>query len=361
MQNKIFFGILMLLACAVCASCNSDSFKLEGALSDVGERSLHAIYVNEAGVQKVVIPVEAGRFEMEGVSSNYTVLYLYNDGNKLLTKAVMKNGDKLKLRGTMKHNNLIEMKGSEVNEDWNNFRRDNHLLYEDGKEEQLYKKIEEYVEANGDKMSSLLLLLFDYGRLDDTKRVHELLNMIKEDARPASIMKVYTEMNAVLSWKGEPRTKFSSFKFHNEKDSVETLMPARSRMTLLCFWGLDDDSRNDIADGLDSLYYDYKEKKQLQIADIVLDSDTARWKRTLRREGGEWKHFWAVGGIMNKTIEDFQVRFTPEFMLLDSVGQPVYRGDSLSVVTEMVKAKLIKSDSKDKKAEKKKNDTKKKK
>lgn len=333
-------------------SCNSDSFKIEGFLSDAGEQNLNAIYVNEAGVHEIKVPVQEGNFNVEGVSSNYTVVLIYNSAGKLLAKAMVKNGDELELRGTMKHSNLIEVEGSDVNEAWSDFRRENHLLYDDEKVPLLDKKIEEFIKANGDNEVCLPMLLYDYSRLDDTERVHELLNMIKEDVRHASVMKAYTDMNAMLSSDKEQQERFNSMIFYNEKDSLETFSPMSSKMSVLCFWDIEDDSREDMVEELDSLYTNYKGKKQLQIADIMLDNDTAKWKRALRREDTEWKHYLAVGGIMHKSVKKVHVLSTPHFLVLDSIGQPVYNGDSIETVSRLVKTRLKKADNKEKKGKK---------
>lgn len=358
MLNKILAWILILCASFSLVSCSSDSFKIEGFLSDVGEQNLNVIYFNEAGVHKIKVPVQEGEFKVEGVSPNYTVVLIYNSADKLLAKAMVKNGDKLELRGTMKHNNLIEIEGTDVNETWSDFRRENHLLYDDEKAHLLDKKIEEYIKANGDNEVCLPMLLYDYSRLDDTERVHELLNMIKEDIRPASIMKAYTDMNSMLSSNNEPKERFNSMMFYNEKDSLETFSPMSSKMSVLCFWDIEDDSRADIIKELDSLYTNYKGKKQLQIADVMLDNDTAKWRRALRREDKEWKHYWAVGGIMHRSVKNVHVLSTPHFLVLDSIGQPVYNGDSLANVSRLVKTRLKKVDNKEKKDKKDKKDKK---
>lgn len=349
MQNRILilFGFLLFLVTFL--SCSNDRFKIEGALSDAGKKTLRGVYVNEAGVQTQYATVEGNRFTFEGVSSMLTIFYIYTAQNKLLTKVVMKNGDGLKMRGTIKHNYLIEMKGSDENEDWNNFRRENHLLYQEEKTKELDKKIEEYIKINGDKMASLLLLLSDYSSLDSSKHVHDLLNKIDEKVRSASILKAYTEMNASLTLTKEDRKKYHSFMLYNENDSLESFIPLRSNMTVLCFWVNDDESRTSIIKELDTLYTDYKKKNKLQIADIMLDSDTTRWKRTLRREKTDWKHYWAVGGIMNKSIKELMIKNTPEFIILDSIGQQLYRGDSISVVSRMVREHFKDIDPKDKK------------
>ena len=83
----------MLWACVAMCACSNDSFTIEGVLTDVGERTVRAVYVNEAGVQSVTVVPEGGRFKITGVSPNYTVVYVYNQQNAVITKVVMKNGD----------------------------------------------------------------------------------------------------------------------------------------------------------------------------------------------------------------------------------------------------------------------------
>lgn len=354
MQNKIFNTVWALFLCFVFAGCSSDSFKLVGEIPDAGDQSLSAIYVNEAGVQTMTAPVVEGRFEMEGISPNYTVLYLYDGKKNLITKVVLRNGDKVELKGTLKHSALLDIEGNDAVEDWNKFRKENHLLYsEDGEEEALDNKIEEYIESNGDKMASLLLLLHDYSDLSDTKRVHELLNVIQEDKRPANLMKAYADMNAEMQ-KKSTRTKFHSFELYNEKDSLVLFMPLRSHVSVMYFWGVDDDGRKGVISEMDSLYKKYDDKKLLQIADVVIDSDTVRWKRILRREKKEWNHYWAVGGPVNKAIADLEIKSSPVLLVLDSIGQEIYRGDSIGAVTRLVKARLDKKSKESKKNKKKK-------
>ena len=355
MKDKLVTIILSLCTLSLFTSCSNDSFKVEGFLSDTGEQSFKIIYVNEAGVQLFRVPVEKGIFEIEGVSPNLTMLLIYNNTNDLIAKAVVKNGDKLSLRGTMKHHNLIEVTGNDINENWSKFRRDNHLLYEPDKENILNQSIENFIKENPDNNICLPLLLYDYTNLDDTKQVYDLLNLINEENRVASIMKAYTDMNAMLSLKKDNQERFTTISFYNEKDSLESFQPVSSKMSILYFWDIEDDNREDIINELDSIYVNYKGKKQLQIADIILDNDTAKWKRTLRQENTDWNHYWAVGGEMNNMLMNINIHSTPYFMVLDSIGQPIYKGDSIEVVYRFVKTKFKRTTSKpDKKNYKKK-------
>lgn len=347
MQDKIFKSIWVSVLCFILMGCSNENFRIVGELPDAKEQSLSAIYVNEAGVQSVKIPIVEGRFELEGLSPNYTVLYLYDGKKNIITKIVLKNGDKIKIKGTLKHRALLDIKGNDVMEDWNKFRKENHLLYsEEGNETELDTKIEDYVENNGDKLASLVILLHDYSDLSNTERVHELLNMIKEEKREAQLMKAYADMNAELLKKSD-RAQFHSFEFLNDKDSVQVFMPVRSKMSVIYFCSNDDADRKEIVTELDSLYSHYGDKKKLQVADVMLDSDTTRWKRSVRREKKKWKRYWAVGGMLNKSLKDVEIKSTPEFMVLDSVGQSVYRGDSIEVVVRLVEEKFGKKETKE--------------
>ena len=335
----------MLWACVAMCACSNDSFTIEGVLTDVGERTVRAVYVNEAGVQSVTVVPEGGRFKITGVSPNYTVVYVYNQQNAVITKVVMKNGDDLKLKGTIRHNYLIEMKGEDVNEEWNEFRRENHVLYAENREEELNEKIEDYVKANPDKMASVALLINDYSLLDDSKKVHELLEGINEEVRHASLLKAYSDVNGEMPENDEDEKRiWTSIKFYNQNDSIKELKPDAGKMSVLYFWRTTDESHKEIVEELDSLYYNYmrtsKGKKQIQIADVVLDSDTVAWKRVVRNEDKDWQHFWAVGGHMNPTVSEMGVVKSAYFKVIDSMGHVVYSGDSISSVSDLVKEKL---------------------
>ncbi|MBE6311224.1 MAG: hypothetical protein E7080_09270 [Bacteroidales bacterium] len=351
MLNKIFKWAFLPI-CILFASCSNDSFTIEGVITDLGELPVKAYYVNEAGVQSLSVPSESGRFKLEGVSQNYTMVQLYNSKNELITKVIMKNGESLKLKGNIKHKYLIEMKGSDVNEDWNNFRRANHTNYSEGEYDIIDKKIEEYIEANSNNIVSTVLLLFDYNNLDDSDNVRKLFNSINEEARPASLMKAYVDINALKSTKKDNNRKWHTIKLYNENDSLESFMPLKGKLSLLYFCGQSDENRKNIIEALDTLYYNYKHtpkgKTQLQIADIMLDSDTVSWKRTLRSEDTDWEHFWAVGGTMHPTISDMLVNDAPYFIMLDSVGGVVYRGESIDSASHIINARLVKMSEKEK-------------
>lgn len=349
MLDYVYKYVLLILICTFSIACNNDKFVLEGALSDAGTKNIRAIYVNEAGVQSSWIPVESGRFKLVGVSPDYTIVTLYNSQRELITRIAIKNGDNVKLRGTIKHKYLIEMKGNDASVEWNDFRRENHRLYEQAEENAgvLDDAIETYIKDNSDKISSLLLLLNDYSSLDDASKMHSLLNMIDEKARPASLMRAYTEMNSELSRKSK-RKNYHSLLLYTPEDSLEAFIPLRAKLSVMYFWGINDNDRKKYVDSLEVLFNDYKDKKQLQIADIMMDSDTARWKRTIEKEDKEWKHYWSVGGPMNKSIVDINIKKTPTFVVIDSVGEPLYKGDSIVKVMSAIRERLVKSESKKK-------------
>ena len=350
MFRKLYKWALLSI-CVVLAGCSNDKFTIEGVITDIGEHPIKASYVNEAGVQKVEVPTEGGRFLIEGTSTNYTMVQLFNFRNELITKVIMKNGDDLKLKGTLNHKYLIEMKGSEVNEDWNNFRRENHNFYSDENIESVNTKIEEYVAENGNKIASLALILFDYNNLDNSTKAHELLNSLDEKAIPASLIKAYSDIKALTKATKDDSRIYHSLPFYNQNDSLTSFMPLRGKMSLLYFADKDDDRKPIIAT-LDTLFYNYKNtpkgKSQLQIADIMLDNDTMSWKRTLRGEDTDWQHFWAVGGIMNPTVNEMLVTRTPYFIMLDSVGHTIYRGESIDSIMAIADARLIKMSEKEK-------------
>ena len=196
------------------------------------------------------------------------------------------------------------------------------------------------------------MLLFDYNNLNDSDKAETLLNSIEEKARPASLMKAYVDVKSLKPKHKDNNRKWHSMQFYNENDSLESFMPIRSKMNVLYFSDKDDEQRKEIISELDSLFYNYlrnpKGKKQLQIADIMLDNDTSSWKRTLRSEKTDWEHFWAVGGIMHPTVNELLVTKTPYFIMLDSVGQTVYRGESIDSVSLTIKEQLVKMSEKEK-------------
>ncbi|MEE1337591.1 MAG: hypothetical protein UHD04_01425, partial [Muribaculaceae bacterium] len=194
-------------------------------------------------------------------------------------------------------------------------------------------------------------ILFDYNNLDNSTKAHELLNSLDEKAIPTSLIKAYSDIKALTKATKDDSRIYHSLQFYNQNDSLTSFMPLRGKISLLYFADKDDDRKPIIAT-LDTLFYNYKNtpkgKTQLQIADIMLDNDTMSWKRTLRGEDTDWQHFWAVGGIMNPTVNEMLVTRTPYFIMLDSVGHTIYRGESIDSIMAIADARLIKMSEKEK-------------
>ena len=56
----------------------------------------------------------------------------------------------------------------------------------------------------------------------------------------------------------------------------------------------------------------------------------------------KWGHYKAIGGVVDKTIVDLNVKGSPYFIVADSTGTQIYRGTQFENMRAVLNKKKIK-------------------
>ena len=56
----------------------------------------------------------------------------------------------------------------------------------------------------------------------------------------------------------------------------------------------------------------------------------------------KWGHYKAIGGVVDKTIVDLNVKGSPYFIVADSTGTQIYRGTQFDKLRDILNKKKIK-------------------
>ena len=311
----------------------SSTFTVKGNILNIGNQTLHLVWINEAGVQEQWTEADNNRFEVKGYSDSPTLVALYDSHHVMLAHFVMENGDKMQMRGDRNDIYGIEVKGSDVNERWYKFIKDHKVEYTSTDHKKLDNLIEKQVAQNPDDLLSTLLLVFDYSQLNNKAKMEPLLAKISDSAKPKWLLDSYTKLVKSVPSKANHINPFS---LYEHAGSFTKIMPVDSKATLLYFWTFTIDHTKEIAPLKD--LSDTYDAKTLQVADVFMEPDTASWSSHLKSDATTWKHLWAPDGPANRVLKPFNIATTPLYIVTDSIGDVKYTGSS----PEEVKKEVIK-------------------
>lgn len=312
--------LLLLMLAAMLASCSSDSFKIDGTLTNLEGAVVRVVFKADSCIVDESIDVDKkGKFSYQGQSSQPTVITLLNQRGDILTTVVAANGDHLKVKGDASKAMEIKVKGNRLNEDWQFFRKEHMDFYTDPNHSRLDAAIEKYVRENPAKMLSTVLLVADYSDYSDTEKVRKMLKGINVEARPESLMQLFPD-NLLNSKKVNlPRlTTLTLWKHGGGFEEVKLT----DRVTLLSLWAQPQKDREGVREKL--LAIQEKADGKVHVVDVLAESDTMRWHKTIA--GEDWPHYWAPDGPLEQGVQLLGITSLPWYAVTDSTGMVVYSG-----------------------------------
>lgn len=326
---KYILAIATATIALMATSCKDEFFTIEGKFTDGGTQNIRALYVTDyETLQSEWITMTNGHFELTGINYDWTVVYLLNNRKDIIARTAVKNGDNITITGSMSDPNHIIIEGNDANEEWNQFMTQNAALYSSPDRTPLNNAIEKYIDANPDRISSTLLLLNDYTNLPNTTSVDSLFKRISIDARPSGLVNNYFALQQQLDSE-KSSNNIPSLMLYNSQDTIISIITARYKASLMYFWDNRDSNRRNSIDKLKQLYDKYEENGRLQIVDIMMSPDSTGWKKRLERDSTEWKHYWAPGGTLNRSLVNINISSTPYYIVVTSMGKQLYRGNSI--------------------------------
>lgn len=334
-MKKSAYLIIALLMAAVCAACGGGAFTIEGHLSDAGTQNLRAVYLSGDTVISQWVPAVDGKFSVDGKADGLMVVYLYNSQMKLVAHVAVDNGDKVTLEGSIADNYNIAIEGTDINKEWNAFVRAHAADFKASRNSATDKAIADYIAKNPKNVVSTLLLTCDYSDLSGTA-AQQLLKKIDKSAKPERLMSLYSQF---FNGGDLAAKKINALKLRNDQDSIVLVRTYDHSASVIYFWRGDDNNRRGDVSALKELH---KKGSRLQVLDVCLDTDTLSWRRTVTADSTKWQHYRAIGGPVDKTIVDLNVKGSPFFIVADSTGTQIYRGAQIDGVRKAIDKKHLK-------------------
>ena len=316
---KKFHLLYCLMLLAALASCSNSDFKIEGNLVNLKATQVRVVFRGDSGVVDGWTGVDKkGHFSFKGQAAQPVVVTLYGTSGTPLVNVVAVNGDHLKVKADMASAGTVKVKGNKLNEAWQLFRDEHADFYADANRSRLDAAIEKYVREHPDDMLSTVLLMVDYSDYSNRQKVQRLLNGINITARPQSLGP------SILSQKGHqtPLPRLMSVTLMKHNGAFEEI-DLTHRITLINFWANPQKNRSALLATLDNL------DEGIRVLDVLAESDTLRWDKTIAADPTRWQHYWAPGGPLEPGVQLMGITSLPWYAVTDSTGMVTYSGPSI--------------------------------
>lgn len=318
--------ISLLLLIAALAACSNNSFKIDGNITNLNGSAVRVVFQSDSGVVNELVNLDKkGRFSFKGTSAQPVIVSLVDRSNKPLVMVVAANGDHIKVKGDAKEPQTIKVKGNRLNEDWQLFRDEHRAFYTDPNPSRLDASIEKYVREHPDDMLSTVLLVADYGDYSDSDKVSAMFKSIEATARPESLTQAIP--NYLTRHHKTPLPRLMTLNLVKHGGGFEEIKFDGS-VSLISLWANPQNNR-------DAFIGKFKDLDSgIRVIDVLAESDTLHWHKTIAGDPTEWKHYWAPGGPVEQGILMLRPTSMPWYAVTDSSALVIYSGPSLDAASK---------------------------
>lgn len=334
----ILSAIVIAMSMALLSGCSKkDSFVVKGLVEGNRTMNLRFVYVGDDKLNNVITASRDGKFAIGGVAprDGALVQVLDNDYRRLAV-FYAKNGDEIEVKINADDPTASLAAGNEIMERWNKWATANKTVLKGLNARARNEAVAKYAGAHKDDLLSTLLLAAYYDSSVDPHGAMKLLEQIKPEARPQSIVELMTANSTLRDEKGGYNKVMPFRYFSAETDSMATFRADDNRRTLLVFTA-ESNGRDSIMRALHDFNKDKKTKAG--ILDIRFDVDTLMWKRDLRNDSVDWPSAWMPEATATPSIERLGITSVPFFIVTDSAGVQLYHGTALTPALKAARAK----------------------
>ena len=337
------FILIIAVLCIMC-SCSDNTFFKATITIDKAETPLpmRIFFMSDSGFvqrEKMFDPTQPQPIEFMGGASSITMVNVMGESNRLLFSFPIQNGDEIEVTFNPNDPYALQIEGSKVAEKWCEWIN-NHNEMLSNRDERLDDEIKKYIAENPDNVVSTLLLMNFYSDITRFNDVDSLLLTISTDARPPMVVQSYQAIHGDVENKIRNEVvRLSTIIMHNSKGDFSTFFNSSGKCSVLYFWRTSDSRRKAIVDSLKSLKKHYD--KRLQVADVIIDTDTTTWRRNFTLDSTNWEHYWVPGPLMSPNLQRYKIVSSPTLLVADSLGNIKYQGPSaqsaISTVRDVLK------------------------
>lgn len=333
-------SLLLIIIAALLGSCSrSDSFSVKGAVTGLPDGTVTMTYYTGDAVLTASAEAVSGRFELKAESPEYCLAELRSGGTSL-GAFIARGGDKIKVDGT--YPDSIRFSGSKpvrMVTEWEEAHPGSRYADADS----VNRWVAEQIAAEGVTPAGAFLLLTRYNAIGREEQTAALLAPFLADESLGSLLEQFNELSTRRA-EGSMKEKVFIISQKAWGDSTFTYTPAHHKASILAFTreGRGGDHRRRLADmkalcaSLDTI-----KGKPFRLVELSLLADSLAWTSAVKADSAvTWTRTFIPGGPGSPAFRRFAISAAPTFVVVDSAGAQRYRGQSLDVAADTVRALL---------------------
>lgn len=348
-KMKVYRSLLfiLLLVFVSCSKHKDTNFKVEGILENLSTDTIYA--VKEFSQDSLVIDTltikKNGHFEIDGSVLNPTTISLFYSDSFPPIRFFVDKDYSVKIGGDALSPSLIEIKGGDINDDIQNFKKNNKTLLQArdrafSKREhfdptelrnidiQLAQSVRDYVKSNPTRLASVILMNeFSIGNITPEalgEDIESLKGQASEFYMASSLKDYYQRVRSSMNGAVAPEIKLK-----NTKGKEVKLSDYRGKAVLLVF-DLKESSSNE------NYFRKLKESQQklknkIDFISIVIDEDSETPDPEIVKVANslDWQVLLDSKKWNSKEIKNYNITSAPYMILISPDGTISERDISL--------------------------------
>ena len=328
---KISLAAIALVSLLMTACGNSDSFSITGEIEGLGTRNLRFYYHDGNSVKVGLASALDSKFRFEGHSKHPAVITITTGQRNVLGTVVAGNGDDISLTLSARDPFVMKADGNRTTKELAEFITVNSQVLASGNSQKINETVENYIKQFPKRKSATVAMLTFYDAGDDPARADSILQSIDSEARPNNFIAGYRDQIRRVIASRESST-IEPVTLYCEKDSLTTIKPSQNRFTLFTFVK----GTEALNDSITAQLKKIEKNKGVKIVNVFLDSDTSKWKNSIRNSDVPGLNTWVTGSTASPRISQFGLRTIPAFAVVDSTSTLLYNGPSLSKAARLL-------------------------
>ena len=336
---RTFFFMLVLSAIMLMTGCGEkDMYTLKASVSGTSDATYRLLTYTPRGPEMQLLASRKGIFEFRDTISSPVLVEIMTNDYAPLGVYWAAPDDEIEINVDPKDPGKFRVSGSEINDRLSKWFEANQTLISGGRSEKLNEAIEKYVRSNPKDQVSVILMATRWDSSIDPVLTLDLWNKIDRTIRLPYIGADVVKQAEYAA--GPLRDKvLKEMSFINQKDTLELFKPTGHKVSVMAF---SDETvmadRDSIAKRFGELRKKHKSEKKLKIIDYSLDNDARAWRAAVDTDSVKYTLAWSGPGRGALGVAELAIGRLPFFIVADSTGRQIYRGSSIDVALDSVRA-----------------------
>ena len=341
-MKALHFILLFCVATFVSGCGHSDSFVVKGTVDGKPNMNLRVVYYSDGKLGTGITVVREGVFDFKGNAPEHALVEIYDNDYRLMGRIVTVNGEDMELTLDRLNPYKIKADGNELSKRWAAFLNKNVEDLMSKPVEDRNAIVAEYVQQNTSDPLSELLMISEYDS-STTERAFEadsLLRLLTDEAKIYNFSSAFVSLLERVAYE-KAVSPVTELKYLASGNKLKTFKTSDNNLSLIALSN-DDSRRDSIVEILRDL--DKHSKKGIfAILDLSADIDTVAWHRSVAYDSVEWQQGWAIGGISGQALDSLGIPTLPYFIVADTTGKQLWRGNQLTEAKTFIIAQLTDS------------------